>query len=263
MLTNKELLETYLPENNFILFKPKEIVSGDFYYVNKIKDYLIFAVADCTGHGVSGGFITVLGITYLHEVIKREETNNPAIALESLRVKIKAIFKTFGTENQNGLDIALCAIDTKTDIMQYAGANNPLWIVRDDELIEYKATRNPIGYYPKERNFECNKIQLQKNDKIYLFSDGYKDQFGGKYNQKFTNKRFRQMIKEVSKMPMSQQNELLEKTLEKWIGASRQIDDIALWVLNGQKNNLSANRQVTACNFRKAINCMSKLYSSF
>ena len=227
MLTNNKIISTYFAGGHFILFKPKETVSGDFYYVNKVDDNLIFSVADCTGHGVPGGFITILGITYLHDIIRRTETDTPGEVLNILRLRIKEIFKTFGNDNNNGLDIAFCAVNTKTNVLQYAGAYNPLWIIRNSELIEIKATRNPIGFYPKEKPFKNNEIQLQNNDKIYIFTDGYQDQFGTN-NKKFTSKRFKQLIISVSHLPMPEQNDILLNTLKDWQGDTDQIDDITV-----------------------------------
>ena len=230
LLPNKNIIDTYF-DNYFIFFKPKDKVSGDFYYVNKIDNYLIFAVADCTGHGVPGAFITMLGITYLHEIVSLNEINNPGQALDSLRERFKKTFRHFGSENQNGLDIALCAINTETNILHYAGAYNPLIIIRNNELIEYKATRNPIGTYPKEKDFKTNEIKLQKNDMIYIFSDGFQDQFGGEHNKKYTNKRFKELIISMYHFSMKKQNEILEHELKKWKGKSEQIDDITIFGL--------------------------------
>lgn len=216
------------------------MVSGDFFYINKIDNCLIFAVADCTGHGVSGGFLTILGITYLHGIVRRRETDTSGEVLNILRKRIKEIFKTFGTENNNGLDIAFCSINTKTNEMQYAGAFNPLWIMRGSEFIQYKATRNPIGLYPKEKPFVNNIIQLKEKDKIYIFSDGYKDRFGGKSFKPYSNKRFRELIKSISHLPMKKQNEILKTELKKWKGGIEQVDDITILGLEYKTENESA-----------------------
>jgi len=228
MLTNKDLLDNYLGNKYFILFKPKEKVSGDFFYVNKVKDHLIFSVADCTGHGVSGGFLTVLGITYLHEIVRREGIKATGEVLDVLRTRIKTIFKTFGTNTRNGLDLNFCAVDTSTNILQYSGAYNPLWIMRNNELLQYDATRNPIGFYPKEQNFTTNSIQLQDKDKIYLFSDGFKDQTGGEKNKKYSNSKFRELIIQTSNLSITEQNKVLEDELVKWQGKNTQVDDITI-----------------------------------
>ena len=235
LLPSIKLINSYLNEY-FLLFKPKEKVSGDFYYINKIDKYLVFAIADCTGHGVPGGFLTMLGITYLHEIVKREEIVNPGKILNILRERFKNTFKEFGTNNNNGLDIALCAINTKTNILQYAGAYNPLIIIRNEELIQYKATRSPIGFHPKERNFKNNEIYLQNNDLIYLFSDGFQDQFGGSKNEKFMAKSFKKLLFEIHKFPMTEQKEELEQTFNKWKGNEEQIDDVSVLGIKFKKH---------------------------
>ena len=222
-------LENKLLKEHFILFLPKENVSGDFYYVNKTEDNkLLFAAADCTGHGVPGGFMTMLSITILNGIINRDKEIKPSNILEQLRERIKGIFNQFGAENQNGLDIAFCSVDTKTNVLQYAGAYNPLWIIRNNELLEHKATRNPIGFYPVEKEFENNEIQLHNNDLIYLFSDGYQDQLGEAGKGKFSKKRFREILLEIHKLPLSEQKVILTKTLQDWTNGEDQIDDITV-----------------------------------
>jgi len=228
LLPSNDIIESYLPGDHFLFFKPKEVVSGDFYYVNKIQKHLVFAVADCTGHGVPGGFISMLGITYIHEIIRRLETDTPGETLDLLRSRVKDSFSAFGTNSNDGLDIAFCSIDTETNILQYAGAYNPLWIIRQGELIEIKATRNPIGNYPRLKSFINNIFQLENNDKIYIFSDGYLDQFSQESMKKFSIKRFRKLILETSHLPMQNQSEVLSKTLIEWQGGMVQIDDITV-----------------------------------
>ncbi len=227
LLTSKKLIESYFNEY-FIFFKPKETVSGDFYYMYKINKYIIFAVADCTGHGVPGGFLTMLGITYLHEIVRQKEKTNSGFVLNQLRQRIKNTFKNFEQAANNGLDIAFCTINTETNVLQYAGAYNPLWIIRENKLIEHKATRNPIGSYPKEVDFKNNEIQLFNNDVIYLFSDGYQDQYDSENKQRFTKKRFKALLLEIHKYPVEQQKELLGDVLKKWKKKNPQIDDIAI-----------------------------------
>jgi len=195
MLTSEDIINTYLSEY-FLIFKPKEIVSGDFYYVNKIENHLIIAVADCTGHGVSGAFISMLGITYIHDTITRKETNSTNTVLEIVRERFKQTFKTFGSDSKNGMDMALCAINLDTLVLQYSGANLPLWIVRNGDLIEQKPTRCPIGFYPVDIDFQQNEIQLEKNDTIYMFSDGIYDQLSDINFKKYQKNKFRTLILE-------------------------------------------------------------------
>jgi PAS domain S-box-containing protein len=228
LFTSKELIDLYL-DNYFILHKPKEQVGGDFYYLNKIGKRIIIAIADCTGHGVPGAFITMLGITYLHEISKLKKINNPGEALNFLRERFKRTFGEFGSENNNGLDIALCSINTETNILQYAGAYNPLIIIRNNELIEYKATRNPVGFYLKEVDFKNHKIQLYDNDIIYLYSDGYQDQVGGRNNKKFLSKKYKKMLFDIHKHSMKEQKKILLNTHEEWKGKNEQTDDILIF----------------------------------
>ena len=234
LLTNKKLIDSYIDEY-FLLFKPKEIVSGDFYYINKIDKYIVIGIADCTGHGVPGGFLTMIGITYLHEIIRRDKTNNPGEALDILRDRFKKTFLEFGSHNNNGLDIALSYIDTETSTLQYAGAYNPLILIRNNELIEYKATNNPIGFYPHEESFETRKILLQEDDKIYLYTDGFRDQFGGEYGKKYMSKRFKNLLLMNHKYSMKTQKELLIKTFDEWRKQRDQIDDILIFGMRFNK----------------------------
>ena len=227
LLTRKELIDGNFDEY-FLLFLPKDQVSGDFYYINKISNNIIFAVADCTGHGVPGGLLTMLGITYLHEIVRKEEINNVGIVLNKLRQRIKSTFTTFGSKNHNGLDIALCSINIETNLLQYAGAYNPLWIIRNNKLKEFKATRNPIGFYNKEVDFEFNEIQLQNNDMIYIFSDGFHDQIGGERNKKFMIGNFRNLIFKNHLLALDKQKIELDKTFIRWKSDLEQVDDITI-----------------------------------
>ncbi len=240
---SKFILNSLLPDDNFIskiknqtnsdlfiYFKPKETIGGDFYYMRQIKDTLVIGVADCTGHGIPGALITMLGISFLDDIIMRNLVGTTGDALNMLRNKIKEIFKSKGEnlENKNGLDIALCAINLKTNEMQYSGAFNSLVMIRNNELTEYKATRNPVGYYPVEKDFETTEIQLQKDDVFYLFSDGYADQIGGEKDRKFSKRQFKDFLFEIHAYPMQKQQIFAEKIMQKWMGNNRQVDDITL-----------------------------------
>ncbi len=234
LLPTKQI-ETELNKEHLILFKPKETVSGDFYYFHKDKNRILFAAADCTGHGVPGAFMTLLSITFLNGLVKRRHNYIPSEILEQLRNLIIGIFSE-ESQNQNGLDIALCSVDTETNILQYAGAYNPLWIVRDGKLLEYKATKAPIGNHPRFLNFKNHEIQLQNNDLIYIFSDGYHDQLGGAHNRKFTKKRFRELILEIKDMPLDEQKQILEDILIKWRANIEQVDDVVIMAVKWEIN---------------------------
>ncbi len=230
LLPDFNYIKNILPGDFFVYFNPKEIIGGDFYYFKKSGDYLIFAVADCTGHGVPGALITMLGISFLDDIVSLNLVDQTGEALNQLRRRVKETFHSYGNslENKNGLDIALCAVNLKTNIMQYSGAFNSLIIARNDELNEYKATRNPIGYYPIEKDFETTKIKLQKDDVIYLFSDGYADQIGGERNRKFSKRQFKSLLEEIHQYPMSKQSVFMEKIMQKWMGNNQQVDDITV-----------------------------------
>lgn len=227
LLPSPEQIKDITPEH-FIMYRPKDVVSGDFYFIKKVKNFIVAAVGDCTGHGVAGALLSALSISILNDSTKRPETYTPDYTLELLRGKIKNTFKQFGSENHNGLDISLCIYDTKTRFLQYAGAFNPLFLVRNDSLQEYTATRNPIGFYPAEKRFENNEIQVQKDDKIYLFSDGYYDQVGGERRKKLTKKKFKKLIREMRHLPLEEQKQKLETHFDKHKGLHSQVDDVTI-----------------------------------
>ncbi len=230
LLPEFSYIKENLPGDFFIYFNPKETIGGDFYYFKRTGDWLIFAVADCTGHGIPGALITMLGMSFLDDIVTQNLTDSTGEGLNILRKRVKGTFHSYGNtlENKNGLDIALCAVNTKTNLMQYSGAFNSLFIFRDKELIEYKATRNPIGYYPIEKDFETTEIQLQEDDVIYLFSDGYADQIGGEKNRKFSKRQFKSLLEEIHHYPMSKQEIFMEKIMQKWMGNNTQVDDITV-----------------------------------
>lgn len=214
--------------DHFILFKPLSIISGDFYWLKKTDQQVVFAVADCTGHGVPGAFMSTLGIAFLEETFRRKDILKASDMLHILREDIKRALQQEGKygEAKDGMDIALCMLDFETLEMQYAGAYNPLYIIRDNELIEYKATRSPIGIDIKEKPFANNIIQLEKDDKLYLFTDGYVDQIGGENNKKFMPRQFKELLIDISNKPMIEQKRHLDKSIEKWKKGYPQVDDI-------------------------------------
>ena len=216
-------------DDYFILFKPRDIVSGDFYWIKKINEYIIIIAADCTGHGVPGAFMSMLGISLLNEIIQKREITQANQALNELRKQIK---QSLGQTDENhvtrdGMDIAFCAINTKTNVLQFSGAFNPLYLIRENELIIIKGDNMPVGIHIKdEPSFTNHEIQLKSNDTIYIFSDGYSDQIGGEKNKKFMAKRFRNLLMKIHKNSMLEQKVILEETIEKWQGSFEQLDDI-------------------------------------
>ncbi len=216
--------------DHFILFKPRDIVSGDFYWIAEDKDKLFFTAADCTGHGVPGAFMSMLGIASLNEIFGNENNHLTANRiLELLREKIKFSLHQTGKEGENkdGMDMALCIFHKKKNILEYAGAYNPLYLIRDGELIEYKADRMPIGIYHVEKeHFTNHEIAIKKDDLFYIFSDGFADQFGGPAQTKFKSANMKKLLLEISNKPMDEQKYILEERFNKWKGDLDQIDDI-------------------------------------
>lgn len=230
LLPAKEKFDQLLPGGSFILFKPKDIIGGDYYFLNNIGDYTIISVADCTGHGVPGALISMLGITFLNEITQKNLVDNTGEGLNLLRENIKTVFKSYGRDiqNKNGMDISICAINNKNNTMQYSGAFNSIYIIRDNELTEYKATRNPIGYYPVETDFKTNYIQLKNDDVFYLFTDGFRDQTNHESGKKMRRDQFKQLLFEIHKFPMEDQKKYLEEIFVKWRGNKNQIDDVTI-----------------------------------
>lgn len=229
MLPTSDLFNEYF-EEHFIFYRPKDIVSGDFYWAKKLDDILYFAVADCTGHGVPGAFVSVLGISLLNEIVAKNRDYNTAQILDELRTSIKTSLKQkdIKSDSKEGMDIALCTINLKTNEMQFAGAYNPLYIIRRDELIEIKADRQPIAIHRKEKEFTNHIVRLQKEDLVYLFSDGFIDQFGGDSKEKFKTKRFKNLIIENSNKTLLEQYQIIEQTFDNWKTDAKQIDDVAI-----------------------------------
>ncbi len=230
LLTQRKAIEKILPDH-FILYSPKDIVSGDFYWVKKIRDVIIIAAADCTGHGVPGAFMSVLGISLLNEIVRRKEILKANQALEVLRHELKEALHQSEEDYSynNGMDIALCVIDRKQKTMQYSGANAPLYLIRDNKLIEFKPTRNPIGLTPLEIPFLNHEIEYDEKDSFYLFSDGFMDQFGGDEGKKFRSRRFKRLLLDIHDKPFENQKDNLRLSLTKWMGNKYdQVDDIMI-----------------------------------
>lgn len=216
-------------ENNrlqqFILYKPRDIVSGDFYWYKQLGKFIYIAAADCTGHGVPGAFMMTLGVLLLDEVLNKNEIIPTEIVLDELRAKIKKMLHQ--NKTGDGMDIALCLIDIETKKLQFSGANRPMYLVRNNELTVFKSDTMPIGAYPKdEQSFTSHQIQLHSNDIFYLFSDGYTSQFGGEKSFKYSPKRFKETLLKIRGNKMETQKRILEESLYDWQGKHKQIDDI-------------------------------------
>ncbi len=219
----------------FLLYHPKDIVSGDFYWVNKKDDLLIIAAADCTGHGVPGAFMSMLGVAYLNEIVNKIAINkhisglNADEILNQLREMVITSLHQTGSidEPKDGMDISLIIIDFEHKKLQFSGANNPLYVIRNNELIKYDADKMPVSYHQKSNTpFTRHEIDLKAEDRIYLFSDGFIDQFGGENGMKFLVKNFQELLLKIHKKSMIDQSKILEKTLEEWRGERAQLDDV-------------------------------------
>lgn len=211
----------------FLLYLPKEKIGGDFYYYTKIKDYFIAVIADSTGHGVPGGFMSMLGITILEEIIKRKKILDAAKVLDIFREEIINSLdqKNIRSTTNDGFDTAICIFNTKTKKINYAGANLPLILMRNKKIIFYSPDNMPIGTYISMKPFKNNFIDILKDDIIYLYTDGITDQFGGTKNQKFSFHRLKNVLTKNAEEPLFIQKEQLKKTIRNWKGKQKRTDD--------------------------------------
>ncbi|MES2838168.1 MAG: tetratricopeptide repeat protein [Bacteroidota bacterium] len=245
-----KLVQKYL-EHSFILYKPKDIVAGDFYWFENKGDLLLFAAADCTGHGVPGAMVSVVCSNALNRTVKEFGITEPGKILDKVRELVVETFEKSESEVKDGMDISLCALNTKTNELFWSGANNPLWLIRasnseqSDEsktldtssnisnlnthiLIEYKADKQPIGKTENSKLFSTQKIDLQKNDTFYIFTDGYCDQFGGDGGKKFKSANFKKFLLTIQDSEMSTQSKLINDVFEEWRGHLEQVDDVCV-----------------------------------
>ena len=218
-----------VPEH-FVLFQPKDIVSGDFHWTYEQENYWYVAAVDCTGHGVPGAFLTMLGTAYLNEICSNNSTISPAIILDKLREKIILELNQSGknTDTKDGMDISLARINLTDYSVDWAGANNPIYYFKNNELNVIKADKQPIGYVENSSPFTNHTIQLNKGDSIYLFTDGYADQFGGPKGKKFKYSQLKEKIIGIQNSPMKEQKQVLEKVFNEWKGDLEQIDDVCI-----------------------------------
>lgn len=216
--------------DHFIFFRPRDIVSGDYYWATRKDNKSVAVVADCTGHGVPGAFMSMIGISFLNEIVLKREIKTASEILNELRTNVKFVLSQTGTigEQRDGMDMSLCIIDYEAMELQYAGAYNSLYLIRKGELIEHKADRMPVGIYihGREKDFTNHVISLQHDDMLYTFTDGYVDQFGGENNSKFKTSPFKQLLTRISTTPTEHQRESLIETHDQWKGAGFQLDDI-------------------------------------
>jgi serine phosphatase RsbU (regulator of sigma subunit) len=226
ILKEEEHISAHLPPH-FILFKPKDIVSGDFYWALEKAEYLYVTAADCTGHGVPGAFLTMLGISYLNEINACEEALTPAEILYQLRDKIVKELSRHGT-TKDGMDISLMRLNLKTNEVMWAGAFNPLWYIEKGVLKEIKANKQPIGYIEDSQPFTNHTLHLTKDDTVYLFTDGFADQFGGEKGKKYKYKQLEEKLLANSNKPLDEQKQLLNTSFNIWRGNLEQVDDVTI-----------------------------------
>ena len=256
ILPDTKLLSKHF-DNHFVLFSPKDKVSGDFYWWTHIENHTVITAADSTGHGVPGAFMSMLGVSFLREIVQKEYITHPGVILRKLRREIIKALKQKGEtgEQKDGMDMALISINHETNILQFAGANNPLYIITKSKLdvingetnsavklldnsdlgvqssnlfYEIKPDKMPIAIYEKMDKFQTHEIQLHEGDQIFMFSDGYADQFGGPKNKKFKYKPFKKLLLENSQNTLEIQQNIIQKTFDDWKGNTEQIDDVVI-----------------------------------
>jgi len=246
ILPSEDLLDAALP-NHFIYYEPKDIVAGDFYWLETIDDLVIIAAADCTGHGVPGAMVSVVCHNALNRAVREFALRSPSKILDKTRELVIETLAKRNKEVKDGMDVALCVVDKKTNKLIYSGANNPLWVVRKNDfiteenkenkstypgdkfsLIEFKPNKQPIGQYADMKPFEEVEIDLKKDDSYYFFTDGYADQFGGEKGKKLKYKPFKKILLELAEMPMKDQKIKLSNQFEEWKGKFEQVDDVCV-----------------------------------
>jgi serine phosphatase RsbU (regulator of sigma subunit) len=216
--------------DSFILYKPRDIVSGDFYWYSRKGNYVAVAAADCTGHGVPGAFMSILGMSFLNEIVSKCIPGANTI-LNRLRENVmKALHQTGDIgEQKDGMDISLCVFCLDEKELQYSGAFNPLYLIRNGELIETRGDKMPIGVNAiAEKSFTKHEFKLQEGDQLYIFSDGYADQFGGKFDKKFRYRSLKELLLKIQHKPMKEQEQELNKVFNNWKGDFEQLDDVLL-----------------------------------
>jgi serine phosphatase RsbU (regulator of sigma subunit) len=228
LLTSERTLQEILPDH-FILFRPREIVSGDFYWVYRKGEQVLFASVDCTGHGVPGAFMSILGLSLLNNLIRETQTPEAGDLLNRLRVKMIHALRQDDQEqdNRDRMDISLCIWDKNQHKLQYAGAYQPLYLLREGELLEYKADRLPVGVDSRlDQTFTTHHIPVEAGDMVCLFTDGYPDQLSYDQMEKMKIGRFKELIREISTLNPPEQKIKLEEYFDRWKGPNPQTDDV-------------------------------------
>lgn len=222
-----KLVRGYMPDS-FILYQPKDIIAGDFYWMEGINKLIIFAAADCTGHGVPGAMVSVVCHNAMNRAVREFKLVEPDEILNKTREIVLETFEKSDEDVRDGMDIALCTINTESNKLSFAGANNGLYFIRNGEINQIKPDKQPIGKFDDAKPFSKQEIQLEKGDVLYTFSDGYADQFGGPKGKKFMYKPFRELLLSIHQKPMDDQHNILMDTFENWRGSIEQIDDVCI-----------------------------------
>lgn len=224
--------ETYFRkhfEDSFIFFKPKDIVSGDFYWIGEKSDKVFVVAADCTGHGVPGALMSMIGLEIIEKTINEDNIDIPSQILAILNKGLEKTFsreKNIGTIIRDGMDIGLCIIDKKRKKLLYAGAFFPLYLIRNSKLTEIKGNKIIVGMNPEGVPYTDHELDLMDEDILYIFSDGYADQFGGSENKKFMYRRFRYLLLTIHHFPVNDQKAILDENIKTWMGKNVQVDDL-------------------------------------
>ena len=230
LLTGTEYIQTHLNKEFFIYYQPKDIVSGDFYWATEHNDEFYLVTADCTGHGVPGAFMSLLNISKLTELILERELSSPANILnEQRRLIIEALSGRNDQNSQDGMDCVLCKFNADKTKVTFAAANNSLWIIRNKEVLRFKGDKMPVGkYMEEEHDFTEQTVDLLPGDMVYTFTDGITDQFGGPDDKKFKPRRLEELLLEVHQLPMDEQELIIMRNMEEWMGNTEQTDDILM-----------------------------------
>lgn len=229
ILPTIKLVKSYF-KDSFVLFRPKDIVSGDFYWMEQKEDLTFFAVADCTGHGVPGAMVSVVCANALNKSLNEIHLNEPAAILNETRKIVVETFSKANNDVKDGMDISICAFDNNTHQLQWAGANNPLWIIRKgtSEIESIKPDKQPIGMFGESKPFTPHLIKINEGDIVYLFSDGFTDQFGGERGKKLKSSKFKELLLSIKELSMDEQKVFLDNTFDTWKGELEQIDDVCV-----------------------------------
>ena len=225
ILPPEKIVKQYL-ENSFIIYKPKDIVAGDFYWMESVGDLVLFAACDCTGHGVPGAMVSVVCHNALNRAVREFGLTQPAAILDKTSEIVKENFSKSEEDIKDGMDISLCAYKIKTNKLEWAGANNPLWLISNHELIETKADKQSIGYSEDSKPFTNHTFTLKAGENIYIFSDGFQDQFGGEGENKFTKRRFKELLLSLQNLTIQAQGIAIDKFIVEYRKETEQTDDI-------------------------------------